>query len=208
MNELPYDKLFAKYYEEIDAYRELKTYFMEHKEYTHMVIIPDDLIVHRDGFELLMRDLQEFDYPALEGICNVNYGEDDRFACGPTINGGPTFFNTKTLQLEKEKQGSEIIQVGSESFCCVFIKRDIIEKYPHAIRGMPNSSFDWGFGTTCYWEHIPMRVDTRAKFLHLAGRARGYLEHFYRGRKNPRLIFEDGKGTVVATIKQEQLLIS
>lgn len=202
MNKLPYDKLYAKYFAEPDAYKELTQYFLEHKDYTHMCIIPDDLIVDRVGFEILMLDLQEHDYPALEGICNLSFHQTDKFACGPTISGGPSFFSEQSLKLEIEKQHSEIIQVQSESFCCLFIRRDMLEKYPHLIKGMPNTSFDWGFSTTCFMEGIPMRVDTRARFLHLAGRAQGYLEYFYRGKKVPCVRFEDGQGRWTTTVKQ------
>jgi hypothetical protein len=201
MNKLPYDKCMAKYYYEAEAYKELLEYFLAHKDYTHMAIIPDDLVVHREGFELLKQDLEEHDYPVLEGICNLLYNDTER--CGPTLNGGPSFYTKDALLEVVEKQG-DIIQVVSEGFACLFIRRDILEKHPDALRGMPNTntSFDWAFSLTCLQKGIPIRVDTRAGFLHLAGRDPAYLEHWYRGKRIPRVMFSDGQGTVIETVKK------
>jgi len=69
---LPYDKLYAKYFIEGDAYWHLRNFFLKSKEYTHMILIPDDLVVLPQDMEQLWYDLQEYDYPILSGMCNVD----------------------------------------------------------------------------------------------------------------------------------------
>lgn len=53
---IKYDKLWSKYYNEDDAYRLGRYWFSEHPEYTHFVVLPDDLIVTNDDIEQLMND--------------------------------------------------------------------------------------------------------------------------------------------------------
>lgn len=207
---IPYDKLWAKYYLELSAYRLLQGYFLDHKQYNYMVIVPDDLIINKEGVDLLVKDLEEYEYPVLSGVCNWSWQRKDRYTCGPTINGGPTTHTEETLQEEVRKQGSPIIKVGMEGFSCMFIHRRVLERFPEAIKGMPFSSLDWGFCHSCYHNKIPVRVDTRAKFVHLASRAKegmdvdiGMRECFFRGRKIPKMVFEPGDGSMIATIREE-----
>src|SRR5215469_16142921 len=208
MWDIPYDKLFAKYYLEHDAYRLLVGYFLDHTDYNYMVVTPDDLVINREGVELLVKDLEEHPYPALAGICNFSYQLRNRYACGPSINGGPTNHTEESLNEEIRKQGP-IIRVGMEGFSCLFIHRQVLENNPKAIKGMPYSSFDWGFCHSCHWDKVPIYVDTRAKFLHLANRLAGDTfvdsrECFMRGVKLPCILFEPADGSMIATIRQER----
>jgi hypothetical protein len=208
-NTLPYDKLFAKYYLEQDAYRLLQEYFMDHEQYNYMVIAPDDLVLNRDGFDRLVWDLEQYRYPALAGVCNFSYHDRTRYTCGPSINGGPQTHTLESLQKEIEKQNSDIITVGMEGFSCLFIHREVFENNPKAIKGMPFSSMDWGFAHSCYWDKVTIRVDTQVQFEHLANRANQpgskavVFENFYRGIKKPKMVFEPGDGSAIITVKEE-----
>jgi len=206
MWDIPYDKLYAKYYLEGDAYRLLQEYFLDHTDYNYMVIAPDDLVLNKEGVDLLIKDIEQFEYPALAGICNFSYHDRTRYACGPSINGGPTSHSLESLKQEVAKNGP-IIRVGMEAFSCLFIKREILEEhYPGLIKPMPISSFDWGFSHACHWKNIPIRVDTRAQFLHLANRAgkEGIVfENFFRGIKLPQMIFEPADGSMIVKVRQE-----
>jgi hypothetical protein len=206
MNKLHYDRLYAKYYPEAVAYKELQAYFLAHPEYTHMVVLPDDLIVRPEDFEQLKADVEQYDYPALAGICHIHYHEKDTFICGPSLNGGPTYFTRETLGQEVRKQGSHIIRVEFEGFACTFIKRDVLVKYPDSIKGMPVGSFDWGFSHSCYWNKVPIHVDTSVYLVHLGQRLPGRQEYWGKGVKQPVVRFEDARGSLIATVKRGENL--
>jgi hypothetical protein len=68
-----YDKLWIKNMNQIDAYNQLRKWFLEHKEYTHLVILLDDVLITQEEFDILRRDVEEGDYPVIGGIGNVSY---------------------------------------------------------------------------------------------------------------------------------------
>ena len=43
---LPCDKLIIRFVSEFKAYKKAREFFIEHKEYTHLVIATDDIVVH------------------------------------------------------------------------------------------------------------------------------------------------------------------
>jgi len=54
-SKLKYDKIWLKYYNEDDAYRLGRDWFLQHPQYTHFIILPDDLIVtQKDLFNLVV----------------------------------------------------------------------------------------------------------------------------------------------------------
>src|SRR4249920_4150187 len=48
--------------DEVNAYKECRDFFLEHTEYTHMAILPDDLLVDVKHVDRLVEDLEQFDY--------------------------------------------------------------------------------------------------------------------------------------------------
>ena len=54
LRETGYDRLYAKYYPEKTAYNLLRDYFLDHTEYTHLVICPDDLIIKKEHIDSLV----------------------------------------------------------------------------------------------------------------------------------------------------------
>lgn len=65
-----YDKLWLNYYPAYLAYKIIKHYFAQHNEYSHVAILPDDLIVS----EAIVDELVSFamHYDVITGVCNVD----------------------------------------------------------------------------------------------------------------------------------------
>ena len=53
---LPCDKLIIRYVGEFLAYKQARRFFLEHKEYTHLVLATDDIVVKPDNIKQLYDD--------------------------------------------------------------------------------------------------------------------------------------------------------
>lgn len=62
------DKLWMKYYPEEYAYQYARDWFLEHTEYSHLMIHPDDLLVTQKDFERLQKDADQ-NYEIISGYC-------------------------------------------------------------------------------------------------------------------------------------------
>lgn len=72
INTLPDDKLWCKYYKpEILAYNIIQEQFMD-SDYTHIVIIPDDLLVNLKDYLILKQDMKYYPDDVISGYCNVD----------------------------------------------------------------------------------------------------------------------------------------
>src|SRR5438105_2355903 len=76
---LPADKFWIKYHREADAYSKIRRFFLERSEYTHMVLLPDDLIVRAEDFTKLMGTAAVYKFDVISGICNVEYSTKHLF---------------------------------------------------------------------------------------------------------------------------------
>ena len=70
VNKIPADKLFCKYMHEQQAYDTIRENFLTsaNEQYTHLAILPDDLIVTPYHWQQLVEDLHEYDFPVLCGV--------------------------------------------------------------------------------------------------------------------------------------------
>jgi len=171
---IPYDKYVVKKRLEPRAYQDGRNCFLKNKEYTHLVVCPDDLDIDKDSFNQLLWDIEEYDYPALAGIANLdedrptvyccmaqkfcNYNEDHTPATK-----GAWYSSIKETFLPSEP----IFRVGFAGFACQFIRRDLMEKV--SFEGSCNGGtgcMDWKFAQECDKLGIPQMVDQRAFFYH------------------------------------------
>jgi hypothetical protein len=75
---LPYDRLWIKHYPAHEAYPLMDDEFEKRKEYTHLIPIPDDLVVPWEKLKILVKDITE-DIPrelqdncVVGGYCNID----------------------------------------------------------------------------------------------------------------------------------------
>lgn len=194
---IPFDRLYAKYFVEREAYWHLRNFFLKHDEYTHLVIIPDDLIVEPHHVAQLYKDLEECDYAVLSGICNIDLAHPHLYSITENLPHPvrplkkidcPTetpqrrwygwrwysWFTDKTIQDEQKRQNSIIIRVQHSGFALQAIRRDVVEQIEfmtdaleNGIKESETSSVDVMFSNSCGAAGIPIFVDPRIKMLHL-----------------------------------------
>jgi hypothetical protein len=126
LNALPYDKFITRLMLEHDAYKTGRDFFLEHKEYTHIVICPDDLVINYDSFMELLRAVDDYKLTNLSGIANLDETNMNIFSCkplgtDPTSKSAGTYYTRQTLPSEL------FIEVGFTGFACQFIERELVE---------------------------------------------------------------------------------
>lgn len=162
------DRYIAKYYPEKQAYKHLYDYFMDHSNYTHMVILPDDLIVKAWQFRILRFDAIYNNLPVVAGVFNRNWQDRNLWSCVVKGRNPPAWMTLKEIEEAAEKKG-DILEVRQDYFGCTFIRRDIVKEIGE-FHGTPHSGFDHGFSLDCAKHLVPMWCDTRVQLLHLANR--------------------------------------
>ncbi|MDR4491376.1 MAG: hypothetical protein R2685_10825 [Candidatus Nitrosocosmicus sp.] len=176
IDSLPYDKLWMKEnFDEVQAYTILRNYFLEHKEYTHFVILPDDLLVPLSTLEKLIDDLKKKDYPVLSGICNFNSEKFKSYEVDTAVDANHKNGMDYLLQNEaphrdhfvKSGQLKGIKKVLFSGFPITFIKREILEKIDFS--NSKGRGLDAAFAVSLLNERIDQYVDFDARSLHLKG---------------------------------------
>lgn len=182
-----YDIYLEKYnFDEVDAYKQCRDFFLSHTEYTHMAILPDDLLVDLKHVDKLIDDLEKYDYDVLSGICNFaltsknflnhmtcieysNYGAVDQLA----KTGRFDYFRqimTRDRYDEIKKQmatkPNRIIRVGLSNFPFTIIKRSVVEQIEF---GMNLMGVDTVFFQSCINKGIATYADLDVEMLHLKG---------------------------------------
>jgi len=177
---LPYDKYIVKNMLEKPAYQKGRDFFLEHEEYTHIVICPDDLIIDYNNFELLKRTTEENDLSNLCGVAMVDE-ESNAYACKPlgvpfsAMSGGSYYYRDKERNY-KLLPDNQILEVGYTGFMIQFLERDLVETHLSFDGGCENNNgcMDLMQSREMSSNHIPYLVHTGAFFTHL--RRRQYKE--------------------------------
>lgn len=125
-NEIQYDKLLVRMMLEPKAYKTGRDFFLEHEEYTHIVIAPDDMVLDYDSFMTLKRDVEEYEFSNIAGIANLGQDDPDIYSCKPI--GIPLDQQTKGSYYERDNTPDHIFTVGFTGFACQFIERELVKK--------------------------------------------------------------------------------
>jgi hypothetical protein len=173
------DKLLIKGYLHEEAHKIARDFFLEHKEYTHLIICAEDVLVTPCHLKLLLQDIEEHpEFPVIAGYSNfdfthnwlnitdldlrrtyVMFAEQYRFIPPLSVMSGkyPTF-----------------MRVFFQGLALAAIRRDVVEKIPFRPykrvsdrlgynRGV---MFDLAFAIDCANANIPQYVDTRLWLIH------------------------------------------
>ena len=167
---LPYDKFIVKYKPQIEAYREAKKFFLTHKEYTHIVLCPDDLEIDPIGLNMLLEDANS--YEIISGYCNLDESHPDIFALQPTgidyspdkprCNYGAWYMKNKNPKLPTD---SRYFAVGHSGCACCVISRRLFKQLSfHGANG--TGWYDWQISKDCYSLGVPLMIDLGVFFWH------------------------------------------
>jgi len=67
------DRLLIKNYWMMEGHPIGRKYFLEHPEYTHYIVIAEDVICPPDMVKLLIDDIYDHDFPVVAGVLNVDF---------------------------------------------------------------------------------------------------------------------------------------
>jgi hypothetical protein len=67
------DKLLVKYHTHEEAYQIIRNFFLEHNEYTHLLIYAEDVLATPDVVKLLIMDARLLNYPVVTGWLNYDF---------------------------------------------------------------------------------------------------------------------------------------
>lgn len=182
-----YDIFREKYnFDEKDAYNTCRDFFLSHTEYTHLAIIPDDLLVEPRHVQKLMSEIDKSDYKVLSGISNfactsrrmfnnmtaieyTNYGAVEQLRKTGRFDYFKQIMTRDRYQKLKEElkdKPNRIIQVAWSAFPITIAKRDVIEKIKFDANLM---GVDTVFFQQCIKNQIPTFADLDVETVHLKG---------------------------------------
>jgi hypothetical protein len=174
------DKLLVKYYSHDEAFQIIRNFFLEHNEYTHLLIYAEDVLATPDAVKLLIKDAEECDYRVITGWCNFDFKRDwiaitDKdFSKTRIVLAEQYSFLKPTDMLFYD---SPFILVTFTGMPLTLIRRDVVEKvsfkpysYTHdKILGTymkRGTMFDLQFCLECKQLGIPIILDKRVFAIH------------------------------------------
>jgi hypothetical protein len=201
------DKLYLKYFDKPSVLKETQKFFSEHKEYTHMIIVVDDVECPINSVYVLMRTLLEHDLPILCGCFNFCNTGLVKWYCAwcegnephklLNVSFEPIDFEPKLdadsrinafhFVAEEWRVKNQIIKkVWFQGFPLTIIRRDIYEKIGFRFDG----STDVPFAVDCAKEGIPQFCDFSLKLKH---HARPTDRDLMVGKLPSEIVFEKAK---------------
>jgi len=177
-DKLPCDNYVVRYLPEYRAYKEMRRYFLEHTEYTHMILATDDIVVRPEHLKKLIKDLEKYDFPVLSGMMNVDQNDTKTVNLSYRIATKARSFRTY-YWIHRKDLPDGIFQVEFSGFPLMAIKREIVERFPfdadRIFEGKAaemGASLDLVFCWKCKEANIPIYADTRIDMKHLRASGR------------------------------------
>lgn len=187
------DKYWVKYHSnEVELYNIARERFLITEEYTHLVILPDDLIITQDDYDTLCDDIKRFDFKVLGCIANLDNQEQNKGLYSTQVNdvldamdAGNVRYNwmheNQRIKLMKKNPIQKVMFSG---FAFMFIRRDIVKRIPFNSIAYSACCLDTRFCWDCYQLKIPIFCDFRVVGKHLKIKD-GVYEHWGVGIKPP-----------------------
>ena len=166
-DKLKIDKLWMNFYPQGEAYDTARTFFLEHKEYTHFVTLPDDLLATQEAIDYLSQDVIENDI-VISGWCNNTAGDTDDIYTDFSHTLPPIQtkefepYNFSKIQ-DIETYKRDIIPVPFQGIALTFLSRKVLEQIPFRT-DIPQ---DLGLAHDLAKARISQYIDLRARMVHL-----------------------------------------
>lgn len=172
-------------FDEVHAYESGRKFFLEHPEYTHLAVLPDDLLVYPADVEQLVKDVEEFpDYDIISGICNFAYS-NKRFFNHMSVTEMKKYEGADRIrrtgkfkwpddimtrerfdEILKNPKEDKLVRCAHIAFSFPLIRRNIVEKIPFSANAM---GVDTAYSQACLKENVKMYADVRVEMLHMKG---------------------------------------
>lgn len=134
LNSIPCDKLQVSYFDYPFPHRKIESFFRENYQYTHLILIPNDLVYDITNFNRTKEIIEKYDYPVLCGLCNVDLAEhkDEWNVCLklPELDYINRRYNWLAESTRKEllRRITRFVKVGFAGFPATCIRRDVFDK--------------------------------------------------------------------------------
>jgi len=201
------DKLWLKYHPQEEAYVIAREWFLTNKQYTHLVILPDDLIITQDDFDTLCEDAKKFD--VVSGWCRNTMRLVENYTGVPeteetadsnisitTLPADPPYTSTyesyhlTSIKEIKEKisYGITFVKVKFSGFPLQFISRKIVEQVP--FRSSVGCCMDSCFALDLHSRGINQYANLKVRTTHIQTK----IAELKVNREKPDMIFEKRRG--------------
>jgi hypothetical protein len=189
-NKLPYDKLWVKYYPQYEAYVVARWTFLNNpKNYTHLVIVPDDLIVTQDVIERLL----EHPDIVISGWCVHGKSPEERkgldtnlsYSVCPEPPYAATYYDCNFIPIDYIRELYELIEVGFAGFAPTIIPRFVMEQVE--FRGSQGCCIDSCFGIDLDKQGIKQYADPSVMTIELEATDPNLLQV---GKKERKIVLE------------------
>lgn len=174
-------------FDELHAYNSGREYFLKRPEYTHLAILPDDLLVDVSHIDTLVNDLKQGNYPVLSGVCNFAYStrnffnrmamiEYKRYEAIDTLKKTGKYNYEKDIIKREDweklrddqvkNKNQPVIRVTFSAFSFTIVRRDVVEliKFGHNPMGV-----DVVFFQDCIKNSVPTYANLTTEMLHMKG---------------------------------------
>jgi len=198
-----FDKLIYYWYPIHQTNRLMRKAFLEqYKEYTHLAILCDDLVVNSESINKLLRHIEEKDYGFVCGVANYDNTEKRDFlnvSMQPTGNRRPYIFRSmlvgsKEYERVMSQQQPVPVRFMGEPF--PILRRDVAEKLSFSlddkIMGLPpheGMNNDVVMSNEMHELGIPIWCDFSAFFWHMKISDNGPNIPLVVGTKDPYVKF-------------------
>jgi len=128
---LEIDKLWINFYPQAEAYSLARDEFLKRKEYTHFVMLIDDLLVKQLDIDFLLADNKD----VISGWCNNNtttHSADSSisFILPPDPPSSGTYEGYEFVPIKQIEHMTGIMSVKHQATALTILTRKIIEKVP------------------------------------------------------------------------------
>lgn len=191
---IPCDQLHVSYFKYPYPHIIAEDFFKAHKEYTHLILVPNDLICTKEHYDMLLKYIKEFDYEVLCGVCNVDTEKyKDKLNITSELPVIGPYYSRRYYWISKNKYPSMILKVPFAGFPMMWVRRDVLDKtrinwLSPQLKG--NNKAIWeqtgGYSNDLAFCHnlkhlgIPIHCYTGCNMLHLR-----YQGHSQIGKKPP-----------------------
>jgi hypothetical protein len=197
------DKLWIKFYPEKEAYDIARDWFLDHSAYSHIAILPDDLLITSTDYNLLKHDADH--YNVINGWCRntirlrpnwtgepeTEYTADTNVSIthlppDPPSKGTYEQFHFASISQFNRliaESINPVIEVKFAGFPLTFISREIVEQVPFRSDGC---CVDSCFSLDIDKKGIKQFVDLRVRTTHMNRPASDLMV----GKNEPSIIFE------------------
>ncbi len=166
-NKIPYDKFIVRMMLEPEAYKTGRDFFLDNKEYTHIVIAPDDMVLDYESFMVLKKSIEEYGMSNIAGLANIDESNPDVYSCKP-LGMDPTSASKGTYYEKGNLPKETIFEVGFTGFACQWIDRTLAENL--SFKGGCNEGqgcMDLQFTRECNKMNVSQLVNKNTYFYHM-----------------------------------------